>query len=48
MYKCAECGVTVECKQDGGEVVFVRECEHKDAAVIAELSATVYGDGAAQ
>lgn len=43
-YTCGECGAPVNCHQVDGEVVFTRTCEHKEAAVIAHLEATVYGE----
>lgn len=40
MYKCSECGVDV-IVYDG---IIHRPCEHKEAAVIAECSATATGE----
>lgn len=48
MYECAECGKPVECKDIDGTVVFIRSCEHQEGAIIANLEATVYGEGGAE
>lgn len=39
-YTCKECGAKVERK--GGE--FHRDCEHKEAGIIASLKATATGE----
>ena len=43
-YECADCHASVECKEINGEVVFVRSCGHTEAAVLANMEATVYGE----
>lgn len=40
MYRCAECGLAVVVVPDG---TIIRACKHADAAVIASLSAKLYG-----
>lgn len=44
MYKCADCGAEVTLV-DG---VLVKTCEHAEAAVLADMQATVHGDGGAK
>jgi len=44
-YTCAECGKPVLVTEESG---IVRECEHDAASVLADLEATVYGEGKAQ
>lgn len=44
-YQCAECGKPVECKDADDAVVFVRSCDHTEAAILANMEATVYGEG---
>lgn len=39
-YTCKECGAKVERKGDQ----FYRECEHKEAGIIASLKATATGE----
>lgn len=41
-YKCAECGAKVTIKD---AVTIIRSCDHKDAAVIAEMEAKAEGHG---
>ena len=43
-YKCAECGKPVECKDAETGVEFVRSGEHTEAAILADMEATVYGE----
>lgn len=40
MYSCSVCGKPVTLNDDNS---LSRECEHNDATVIADMSATVYG-----
>ena len=47
-YECAECGKPVECKDGETEVIFTRSCEHTEAAILANMTATVYGEGKAE
>jgi len=41
-FTCAECGKRVIVLEDGTKL---RKCEHKEAAVIANLTATLYSRG---
>lgn len=42
MYTCSLCGKPIQILDDG---VFIRECTHTDAGVIADLSAHCVGTG---
>jgi hypothetical protein len=42
MLKCSICGSPVEKQEDE----LVRSCSHIDASVVAEMTATAYGQGA--
>lgn len=40
-YTCKQCGKAIERRADGE---FVRNCDCKDAAIVAHLKATAYGE----
>ena len=47
-YTCALCAAPVEVRDVDGAVLFTRTCAHSEAAILAEMEATVYGEGGAQ
>lgn len=40
-YTCKQCGKAIERRADGE---FVRNCDCKDAAIVAHMKATAYGE----
>jgi hypothetical protein len=43
-YQCGDCHKPVTREEKNGEIVFVRECGHTEAAVLANMEAVVYGE----
>ena len=46
-YSCAVCGKPVQAVDGKEGVEFIRACDHEDAAILADVSATCYGEGSA-